>query len=157
MQKFQKILFLVAVGALGFSIYYYLNLEKLPQKPSVISTIEDGKAASVDRVREFNVQDYGIEGEEVARLNAYLSDVKGEVNGIIARNETVVVLLSEFKTGDDYKRKLYMALSMASRLKVISPVACDSLKKKLLETSDVKEQARLKQSQEYIVCFPGKW
>lgn len=157
MRHFQKILFVTAVLALGYSIYYYLQLDRPAQKSVPRPEAPREKAAAVKKSVEFNVRDYGVASDEAARMNDYFRAVRQEVGEIIARDETLVISLAEFKTGDEYKRKLYMALSIANRIKVVSPVACAGLKKKLDKATSPAERATIKDSQEYVVCFPGKW
>ena len=162
MQQFQKILFTVAVIGLGFSIWYYSQMDspQLVQKPEITLTIPEEPALEImpeEKAQSFDVRDYGVEGKEIDRMNDYFQDVTREVADIIARDETLFVALADFKTEDGYKRKLYMALSIANRIKVISPTACARLKKKLSEATSPDIQKKIKQSQEYIVCVPGKW
>ena len=161
-RHFQKILFTLAVVSLGFSIWYFTQMGSPPsvKTPEIVMTIPEevpvGAVPAVN-VKPFDVRDYGVEGKEIDRMNDYFQDVKREVSDIIARDETLFVALADFKTEDGYKRKLYMALSIANRIKVISPTACARLKKKLSEATSPDIQNKIKQSQEYIVCVPGKW
>ncbi len=157
MRRFQKILFAVAILTLGFTIWYYIQMggSQKTEAPVIVSPIPEEPAARV--VKEFDVRNYGVEGKEIGPMNDYFKDIKREASEIIARDETLVIALSEFKTEDAYKRKLYMALSIANRIKVISPTACARLKKKLSEATSPDIQNKIKQSQEYIVCVPGKW
>jgi len=156
-QHFQKFLFVAAVLTLGFSIYYYLQLDRPAQKSVPRPDAPRQKAAAVKKAVAFNVRDYGVASDEAARMNEYFDAVRQEVGEIIARDETLVISLAEFKTRDEYKRKLYMALSIANRIKVVSPVACAGLKKKLESAASPAEQTTIKGLQEYVVCFPGKW
>ena len=146
-QKFQKILLTLAVIGLGYSIWYYMQVGRsqssLPM--TVDMTIPDDVPPipiPKKQAKPFDVRDYGVEGDEINRMNDYFTDVKREVGDIIGRDETLYVTLSDFKTGDDYKRKLYMALSLINRIKVISPTACERLIKKFDETTDPDQKAK---------------
>lgn len=162
MQKFQKLLLILAAIGLGYSIWYYMQIDRpQPTLPMPVDmTIPDDVPPTPipeKHAKPFDVRDYGVEGEEIDRMNDYFSDVKREVGEIIAREEKLFVTLRDFKTEDDYKRKLYMALSLINRIKVVSPTACERLKKKFNEITDPDQKEKIKRSQEYIVCVPGKW
>ncbi|PHZ83422.1 hypothetical protein [Paremcibacter congregatus] len=157
MRHFQKIIFAVAVIMLGFSIWYYADVTTPPPAPApvIVSPIQEDEVPTAGA--EFDVRDYGVSEKEAPAMNAYFAEVKAEVTDVLNRDETVVVTMNDFKTRDAYKQKLYMALSMANRLKVVSATACDRLKKKLDETKSADQQEKIRRSSEYVVCFPAKW
>jgi hypothetical protein len=156
-RQFQKILFIIAVFMLGVSIWYYVQLEN-PVEKEALKIISPIKEDVPDRVtKEFDVRDYGFEGEEAEQLTLYFKDVKKELSDILARDEMVVISLTDFKTEDPYRQKLYMALSLTDHLKVITRRTCDKLSQKLAEAESSAQQKKITSSPEYIVCFPGKW
>jgi len=157
MQQLQKILLVLAVLTLGFSIWYYGQMDN-PQKTEtdkMASPIPEEPLTAALKI--FDVRDFGVDGEEADRMNEYFKDVQQEVSGIIARNETLVVTMASFKTEDVYTRKLYMALSMAGRIKIISQSACLRLQQRLSEATDIGIREEIMRSEEYIVCSPAKW
>lgn len=155
---FQKILLLAAVLALGFSIFYYISFDMPgesddPVAPSPIrEDVDDGPASPP----EFDVRDYGVQEDDAVRLKDYFADVKDEVSGYISRGEIMYVALSNFKTGDDHLRKLYSALTLADRIKILPPAACARLKQDLAEEISPLQKSRIRHSRKYIACFSGK-
>lgn len=157
MHQFQKIVFGIAVGMMGFSIWYYLDMAQSVEEASPVVSSPIPEDVSLPSTPEFDVRHYGVNEADAPAMNAFFAEVRAEATAVIRRDEKLVISLSDLKTPDPYQQKLYEALTLSGHLKVISPATCDRLKKKLADAAEDDLRQKIMRTPEYVICFPGKW